>query len=1157
MFTSDWCFSSEVLLSQVLAIKVMGDIPVRVAVRVRPFSQREQAESARPCVSCYEENNQVAINGKMFAFDHVFDTGASQENVYEACALPMLECLFKGYNCTLLAYGQTGSGKTYTMGTEETSESMSSERRGIIARMVDAIFQQIGSSQRFKVSVSMLEIYEERVVDLLTLSRDGLQIREMNGAVFVQGLSCEKVDSLTATMNQLEKGCLLRSKGVTAMNNKSSRSHAIFTITIEKLFTEDGDDGCFKSKLHLVDLAGSERLKKTQAEGERMREGIKINEGLLALGNVIAALSESSTSNRHIPYRDSKITRLLQDSLGGNSYTVMIACISPADTNAEETLSTLRYADRTKRIKNKPIVNVDPSFAMVEALRNELAAAKHQIAILMTGQQPILVTSDAVAEKERLKRELGNSQDEIRRLNLCLAEEAVEKSHILESAFAATQALETLKQRLRAAFKGRAEESEILNVLDASLSVVEDQNTESVDKDKTEEEDGEESTADQIYVAQFAEKQSALSRELASLLDEIRNKTKQEFSAEEANKMWECNMQKNKERAYEATEQSSEQLAKMRAVHEAELEELQAKLAALEKERDELQAKLKGSSIHHKLSEERRKRLAELEKETECYRRRMMELKRIKKENSNLQERAKKLTQELLELKKLRVKMVRQMKDEEAKFRKWKLKADRELLQMKSRERKREVEAARAKQITAQQLAVYRRKYEEANACNRRLHQQLARGSSVRKQGQKDGDQLIAYFDNELEIAISAAEARWHCEVLIEQRKALAQQLRKKQDLRNKLSNEPPRKRRTGSNHSNFDDESEKHKLDQEIESLQQEIELRATEIHELQAKCINSDEREEQRWSVVGSLANAKITLKHLFDAVVNQRRAAFEKKQAIEEQMSAHEEETKMVEKEIRELKEALRREQDASKALRDHIARRELDLDETTMDLISSWDTALERNPDTFDVRVVKRLEKVTNYANRLAELQKTVQEQSQQIEAALQAQLAQREAPKRAKKTKENMASKRRSEEFDENDLEESLSFSDDPDDESYLPTPDRRRRNKKRAKRSHPQPCRSGPQTFVVETPFPSSSNAGDMNDQEEYKENNAQNGNEPSATMNTTYTIADDAPLPKSVLGTDPVELKTRRKNRPRKAVNSSISTPERRKQVEQMFANL
>uniref|UniRef100_A0A183TVX3 Kinesin motor domain-containing protein n=1 Tax=Toxocara canis TaxID=6265 RepID=A0A183TVX3_TOXCA len=1140
-----------------LAIKVMGDIPVRVAVRVRPFSQREQAESARPCVSCYEENNQVAINGKMFAFDHVFDTGASQENVYEACALPMLECLFKGYNCTLLAYGQTGSGKTYTMGTEETSESMSSERRGIIARMVDAIFQQIGSSQRFKVSVSMLEIYEERVVDLLTLSRDGLQIREMNGAVFVQGLSCEKVDSLTATMNQLEKGCLLRSKGVTAMNNKSSRSHAIFTITIEKLFTEDGDDGCFKSKLHLVDLAGSERLKKTQAEGERMREGIKINEGLLALGNVIAALSESSTSNRHIPYRDSKITRLLQDSLGGNSYTVMIACISPADTNAEETLSTLRYADRTKRIKNKPIVNVDPSFAMVEALRNELAAAKHQIAILMTGQQPILVTcvahlliftrfcltlnkwilkktylrSDAVAEKERLKRELGNSQDEIRRLNLCLAEEAVEKSHILESAFAATQALETLKQRLRAAFKGRAEESEILNVLDASLSVVEDQNTESVDKDKTEEEDGEESTADQIYVAQFAEKQSALSRELASLLDEIRNK----------------------ERAYEATEQSSEQLAKMRAVHEAELEELQAKLAALEKERDELQAKLKGSSIHHKLSEERRKRLAELEKETECYRRRMMELKRIKKENSNLQERAKKLTQELLELKKLRVKMVRQMKDEEAKFRKWKLKADRELLQMKSRERKREVEAARAKQITAQQLAVYRRKYEEANACNRRLHQQLARGSSVRKQGQKDGDQLIAYFDNELEIAISAAEARWHCEVLIEQRKALAQQLRKKQDLRNKLSNEPPRKvglfvaiirtnwdeashvlkRRTGSNHSNFDDESEKHKLDQEIESLQQEIELRATEIHELQAKCINSDEREEQRWSVVGSLANAKITLKHLFDAVVNQRRAAFEKKQAIEEQMSAHEEETKMVEKEIRELKEALRREQDASKALRDHIARRELDLDETTMDLISSWDTALERNPDTFDVSVVKRLEK------------------------ALQAQLAQREAPKRAKKTKENMASKRRSEEFDENDLEESLSFSDDPDDESYLPTPDRRRRNKKRAKRSHPQPCRSGPQTFVVETPFPSSSNAGDMNDQEEYKENNAQNGNEPSATMNTTYTIADDAPLPKSVLGTDPVELKTRRKNRPRKAVNSSISTPERRKQVEQMFANL
>ncbi|KAK6014916.1 kinesin motor domain protein [Ostertagia ostertagi] len=187
----------------------------------------------------------------------------------------------------------------------------------------------------------MLEIYDEKVHDLLSGGREPLQVREHEGSVFVQGLSKSQVRNLVETMSQLEKGGSLRSKGQTAMNAQSSRSHAIFTISLEKTATGEEDNG-FTAKLHLVDLAGSERLKKTQAEGTRKMEGIRINEGLLALGNVISALSEQTGNNRHIPYRDSKITRLLQDSLGGNSYTVMIACISPADSNAEETLSTLR-----------------------------------------------------------------------------------------------------------------------------------------------------------------------------------------------------------------------------------------------------------------------------------------------------------------------------------------------------------------------------------------------------------------------------------------------------------------------------------------------------------------------------------------------------------------------------------------------------------------------------------------------------------------------------------------------------------------------------------------------------------------------------------------------------------------------------------------------
>ncbi|KIH47467.1 kinesin motor domain protein, partial [Ancylostoma duodenale] len=199
--------------------------------------------------------------------------------------------------------------------------------------------QLAGYSSFSQVSVSMLEIYDEKVHDLLSPSREPLQVREQGGIVFVQGLSKCRVQNLAQTMAQLEKGGLLRSKGETAMNAQSSRSHAIFTISLEKVENGDEDNG-FTAKLHLVDLAGSERLKKTQAEGARKMEGIRINEGLLALGNVISALSEQGGS-RHIPYRDSKITRLLQDSLGGNSYTLMIACVSPADSNAEETLSTL------------------------------------------------------------------------------------------------------------------------------------------------------------------------------------------------------------------------------------------------------------------------------------------------------------------------------------------------------------------------------------------------------------------------------------------------------------------------------------------------------------------------------------------------------------------------------------------------------------------------------------------------------------------------------------------------------------------------------------------------------------------------------------------------------------------------------------------------
>ena len=233
----------------------------------------------------------------------------------------------------------------------------------MIPRSVRDIFQFILEEQDkdFRVGVSFMELYNEQLFDLLSnkpRKEDTIvDIREDTQGIKIPGLTEMDITSVATTMTALEKASEGRVTAATAMNARSSRSHAIFTLSIESRSKEDGKT-LTVSKFHMVDLAGSERQKKTKAKGDRLKEGININMGLLSLGNVISALGEENRgANSHIPYRDSKLTRLLQDSLGGNSHTLVIACVSPADSNREETMSTLRYADRARKIKNKPIIN--------------------------------------------------------------------------------------------------------------------------------------------------------------------------------------------------------------------------------------------------------------------------------------------------------------------------------------------------------------------------------------------------------------------------------------------------------------------------------------------------------------------------------------------------------------------------------------------------------------------------------------------------------------------------------------------------------------------------------------------------------------------------------------------------------------------------------
>lgn len=417
---------------------------VKVAIRVRPFNRRE-IELGTQCVvdvngqqiclnnpsSIPHPSSQSKVetsgrNVKQFAFDNCFwsfnenDTHfASQELVYKELGLPVLESSFQGYNACIFAYGQTGSGKSYTM-------MGSPSNKGLIPRLCDGIFDRIASNKdsdvNFKVEVSYMEIYNEKVHDLLDPRgvKTNLKVREHNIlGPYVDGLSKLAVSSFEEIDNLMTEGNKSRTVAATNMNSESSRSHAVFTITLTcSVFDADaGVTGEKVSKMSLVDLAGSERAVKTGAVGERLKEGSNINKSLTTLGLVISKLADSaagkSKSDQFVPYRDSVLTWLLKDNLGGNSKTVMVATISPAADNYDESLSTLRYADRAKRIVNHAVINEDPNARMIRELKEEVEMLREQLksATLLQQQHPDDL-KERLIESEKLIKEMTQTWEE-------------------------------------------------------------------------------------------------------------------------------------------------------------------------------------------------------------------------------------------------------------------------------------------------------------------------------------------------------------------------------------------------------------------------------------------------------------------------------------------------------------------------------------------------------------------------------------------------------------------------------------------------------------------------------------------------------------------------------------------------------------------------
>ena len=336
---------------------------------------------------------------KVFTFDSVYDWNSKQIDLYDETFRPLVDSVLLGFNGTIFAYGQTGTGKTYTMEGVRNDP----EKRGVIPNSFEHIFTHISRSQnqQYLVRASYLEIYQEEIKDLLSKNQaHRLELREKpDTGVYVKDLSSFVTKSVREIEHVMNVGNQNRSVGSTNMNEHSSRSHAIFVITVEcSELGVDGENHIRVGKLNLVDLAGSERQSKTGAQGERLKEATKINLSLSALGNVISALVDGRSS--HIPYRDSKLTRLLQDSLGGNACTVMVANIGPASYNMEETLTTLRYSNRAKNIKNKPRINEDPKDALLREFQEEIARLKGQLQKRSGGKR-----------KSKQKRRAGEGSD--------------------------------------------------------------------------------------------------------------------------------------------------------------------------------------------------------------------------------------------------------------------------------------------------------------------------------------------------------------------------------------------------------------------------------------------------------------------------------------------------------------------------------------------------------------------------------------------------------------------------------------------------------------------------------------------------------------------------------------------------------------------------
>eukprot|EP00039_Didymoeca_costata_P014443 m.233541 g.233541 ORF g.233541 m.233541 type:complete len:1024 (-) comp16027_c2_seq10:1147-4218(-) len=461
--------------------KAAGEFPIKVALRVRPLNKKELDARSHAIVNARPEENKVDLQVKQghktdiktYSYDHVFGPESSQLDVYEKVVAPCVREVMEGYNCTVFAYGQTGTGKTFTMEGKHANTVCKSYKEdkmaGVIPRALNHIFDTLEATKNteYSVRVSFLEIYNEDIFDLLTKMEDDTKrlrlFEDVNrkGSVVVQGLEEVTIHTRSEVYDVMAQGTEKRRTAATKMNKASSRSHSIFSITVHQKENSVGEELLKIGKMYLVDLAGAENIGRSGAVKDRAREAGNINQSLLTLGRVITKLVEKAG---HIPYRESKLTRLLQDSLGGRTKTSIIATVSPAAVNFEESQSTMDYASRAQNILNRPEVNqklskkslIKEYTSEIEKLKMDLLTAREKNGVYLSTDR----YKEMTTQIEELGAQVETYVEEINKIKTLFEETSNELSTKTQHLEETTAVLEDTKTKL-VSVEEKLEETEI------------------------------------------------------------------------------------------------------------------------------------------------------------------------------------------------------------------------------------------------------------------------------------------------------------------------------------------------------------------------------------------------------------------------------------------------------------------------------------------------------------------------------------------------------------------------------------------------------------------------------------------------------------------------------------------------------------------------